>query len=341
MVTPETRPSLSGYTRPNPVSALLDHTRALLRTRHMSYRTEQTYVAWIRRYVHFHAARTGRYVHPRDLRERAAEAFLNHLATERHVAAATQTQALSALIFLYTHVLEAPLDEMALTRVRKPPRAPTVLSAPEVGAVLAHLRGVHALAVRLLYGSGLRLGGALNLRVKDLDLARGQITVRSGKGDRDRVTMLPRSLAPALTAQVERVRLRHDADLTAGFGDARLPHALLVKHPGAARALGWQFLFPATRISADPHMGAMHRHHLDPSAVQKAVQKAVREAGIVRRVTCHTFRHSFATHLLESGTDVRTVQHLLGHAKLATTQIYLHVADFTGSGVLSPLDRLG
>ena len=323
------------------MSALLDDVRQTVRLRHMSYRTEQTYLGWVVRFVRFHAARAGAFVHPADLAEADVEAFLNHLANERDVAASTQTQALSALLFLYGPVLGAPLDVMAgLTRVSKPPRMPTVLSPGEVAAVLAHLRGTSALVVRLLYGSGLRLGGALNLRVKDLDLERWQVTVRSGKGDRDRVTMLPLSLVADVEAQFGRVRTLHAADLAAGFGDVALPHAYATKHPGAARALGWQFLFPAARISASPRTGLLHRHHLDPSVVQKAVRAAVLRAGIARRVTPHTFRHSFATHLLESGTDVRTVQHLLGHARLATTQVYLHVADFTGTGVRSPLDRL-
>lgn len=323
------------------MSALLDRVRDVLRVRHMSYRTEQVYVGWVQRYVRFHARRAGRFVHPQHLREPHVEAFVNHLALDRDVAKSTQTQALSALLFLYTHVLEAPLDEMTLTRVRKPPRVPSVLSPSEVGAVLAHLSGVPALVARMLYGSGLRLSGALRLRVKDVDLDRRQLTVRSGKGDTDRVTMLATSLVPAVEAQIARVRTVHAADLAAGVGDARLPHAYARKHPGAARAFGWQFVFPAARVSADPRTGLVHRHHLDPSSVQKAVQAAARAAGIERRVTPHTFRHSFATHLLESGTDVRTVQHLLGHAKLATTQVYLHVAGFTGSGVQSPLDRLG
>ena len=206
--------------------------------------------------------------------------------------------------------------------------------------MLARLRGRNALVVRLLYGSGFRLAEALGLRVKDLDLDRRQITVRSGKGDRDRVALLPLSLVGPLAEQVDRVRRLHLADVAAGSGDARLPHAYAHKHPGAARHFGWQFLFPASRLSADPATGLIHRHHLDPSAVQRAVREATLQAGIERRVTCHTFRHSFATHLLESGTDVRTVQHLLGHAKLATTQVYLHVAGSTGLRVQSPLDRL-
>jgi len=326
---------------PSAMSALLDDVRSALRRRHMSYATEKSYLGWIRRFVHFHARQQGAYVHPRHLGGPEVEAFLNHLANERDVAASTQTQALSALLFLFDAVLGQPLGTMAgLTRVRKPPRLPTVLSQAEVAAVLAHLDGTAGLIARLLYGSGLRVSGCLRLRVKDLDFDRAQITVRSGKGDRDRATVLPASLAEPLRAQVARVAALHRRDLAAGFGDAPLPHAFARKNPSAARALGWQFVFPASRISADPRTGAFHRFHLDPSVVQKAVRDAARRAGIARRVTCHTFRHSFATHLIETGTDVRTVQELLGHAKLATTQVYLHVARLNGLRMTSPLDRL-
>ena len=321
---------------------LLDDARDAARLRHLSYQTEKVYLGWIERYVRFSARRAGQFVHPRRLAAPDVEAFLNHLAVERDVAASTQTQALSALLFLYTHVLGQPVAAMAgLTRVTKPPRLPTVLSATEVSAVLAHLDGTAGLVVRLLYGAGLRLSGALRLRVKDLDLERRQITIRGGKGDKDRVTLMPLSLVEPLRGQVERVRRDHAAERRAGRGRVVLPFAYAAKYPAAVEALRWQFLFPATRDGADPRTGEIARHHLAPSAVQKRVTQAVRAAGIDRRATCHTFRHSFATHLLESGTDVRTVQHLLGHAKLATTQVYLHVAGFTGSGVQSPLDRLG
>ena len=338
---PLIRRALAEDTTRSVMSALLDDVRSVLRRRHMSYATEKTYLGWIRRYVHFHAKLAGAYVHPRELAEPHVEAFLNHLANDRDVAASTQTQALSALLFLYDAVLGQPLDTMhGLTRVRKPPRMPTVLSQSEVAAVLASMRGTVGLVARLLYGAGLRVSGCLRLRVKDLDFDRSQITVRSGKGDRDRMTVLPVSLAGALRLQVERVAVLHRRDLAAGFGDANLPHAYVHKHPAAARSIAWQFVFPASRISADPRTGAFHRHHLDPTVIQKAVREAACRAGIDRRVTCHTFRHSFATHLIETGTDVRTVQELLGHAKLATTQVYLHVARLNGLRVPSPLDRL-
>ncbi|MEM1056046.1 MAG: integron integrase [Bacteroidota bacterium] len=323
------------------MSDLLQAARKVARTRHLSYHTEQTYLRWIERYVRFNAARLGAWTHPADLSEPDVEAFLNHLANDRDVAASTQTQALSALLFLYTDVLDQPLGQMdALTRVRKPPRLPTVLTREEVGALLSRLEGPQGLIGRLLYGAGLRLSGALRLRVKDLDFERRQVTVRRGKGDKDRPTILPDSLVSPLQEQIESVRRLHRVDLAAGHGDVRLPEAYARKHPGAARAFGWQWVFPSPRRSTDPRTGQMHRHHLSVSSVQKVVARAARDAGIEKRATCHTLRHSFATHLLEGGTDIRTVQELLGHAKLQTTQIYTHVANLNGLGVPSPLDAL-
>ncbi|MEM6286786.1 MAG: integron integrase [Bacteroidota bacterium] len=304
------------------MSDLLNDVRSTIRRRHMSYQTERTYVSWIERFVRYHAREAGRFIHPRDLREPHVEAFLNHLANDRDVAASTQTQALSALLFLYDAVLGAPLDTMAgLTRVRKPPRVPTVLTRPEVAALLGRLDGVPRLVGGLLYGAGLRISGALRLRVKDLDLDRLQLTVHRGKGDKDRVAILPTTLVEPLRLHLLRVRALHQRDLADGLGDTPLPHAYVRKHPGAARAFGWQFAFPSVWISADPRTGLLHRHHRSASSVQAAIQKAARAAGIDKRATAHTLRHSFATHLLEDGVDVRTVQHLLGHAKLATTQV--------------------
>lgn len=302
----------------------------------MSYRTEQTYIYWITRYVRFHRLR-----HPREMAEPEVQAFLNHLAVVCDVAASTQTLALSALLFLYDAVLGLPLSRMdGLVRVRKPPRLPAVLSVPEVDALLGRLGGVDRLVAGLLYGSGLRLAEALSLRVKDLDAERLQLTVRSGKGDKDRAALLPRSAIGPLRAHLVAVRALHEADLADGFGDAALPHAYARKNPGAARAFGWQFVFPSDRRSADPRTGLVHRHHRSPSAVQRAVRDAARAAGIEKRAGCHTLRHSFATHLLESGTDIRTLQELLGHASVRTTQVYTHVARVNGTGVQSPLDRL-
>jgi integron integrase len=323
------------------MSDLLQNAREAARLRHLSYHTEKSYLRWIERYIRHSARRRGRWVHPRDLDETDAEAFLNYLANDRAVAASTQTQALSALLFLYDAVLGSPLGRMHdLVRVKKPARLPTVLSRDEMSDLLGHLGGVSGLVGRLLYGAGLRLSGALRLRVKDLDFERRQLTVRGGKGDKDRPTILPDVLVVPLRTQLDLVRTLHAEDLAKGYGDVRLPEAYVRKHPAAARQFGWQFVFPASRITADPRTGLLHRHHLSPSAVQKAVQKAARAAGIDKRATCHTLRHSFATHLLESGSDIRTVQELLGHARLATTQIYTHIANLNGLGVKSPLDRL-
>lgn len=324
------------------MSDLLNRVRDAIRHRQYSYRTETTYVRWVERYVRYHARERGAFVHPREMGEPHVEAFLNHLAARRHVAASTQTQALSALLFLYGVVLGKPLGTMGgLTRVRKPPRIPTVLARSEVHALLGALGGPYQTIGGLLYGSGLRVSGCLRLRVKDVDLERRQLTIHRGKGDRDRVALLPDTLVAPLRRQLEAVRRLHRQDLADGFGDVPLPHAYVRKHPGAARAIGWQYVFPSSVRSADPRTGLIHRHHRSPSSVQRAIAQAARTAGIEKRATCHTLRHSFATHLLEDGTDVRTVQHLLGHAKLATTQVYLHVANLNGLGVRSPLDRLG
>ena len=323
------------------MSDLLDRARRAARLRHLSYRTEQAYLGWIKRYLR-HAARShGRWVHPARLGEGDVTAFLSHLASDRDVAASTQTQALSALLFLYGAVLDRPLGHLdGLVRVRKPARLPSVLSRGEVAALLGRLDGAPGLVGRLLYGAGLRLSGALRLRVKDLDVEHSQLTVRRGKGDKDRPTVLPDVLVAPLQDQVRAVRVLHREDLDAGHGEAALPGAYRRKHPGAGRQVGWQFVFPSPRLSRDPRTGRTHRHHLSPSTVQKAVAKAVREAGIEKRATCHTLRHSFATHLLQDGADIRTVQELLGHARLATTQVYTHVAGLNGLGVRSPLDRL-
>ncbi len=317
------------------VSKLLKQVHSAIRSRQMSPRTEETYAGWIKRYVRYHGLR-----HPSEMAEPEVQAFLTHLAVERDVAASTQTQALSALLFLYDAVLGVPLNELDIIRVRKPRRIPTVLSQREVAALLHELRGVSRLVGGLLYGAGLRLHGALRLRVKDLDFDRRQLTVHQGKGRKDRVTVLPDALIEPLRTHLDGVRALHEEDLREGFGDAKLPHALARKYPTAARGFGWQFVFPASRRSQDPETGHIHRHHLDPSTVQKAVKRASGAAGIDKRASCHTLRHSFATHLLEGGTDVRTVQDLLGHTKLATTQIYLHVADLNGLGIRSPLDAL-
>jgi integron integrase len=315
---------------------LLDRLRAALRARHYSLRTEEAYVAWVRRYVLFHGKR-----HPGEMGEAEINAFLTDLAVKKKVAASTQNQALSALLFLYRDVLGKSVDSLGdVVRARRPARLPVVLTAAEVKAVLSRLDGAPRLVATLLYGSGLRLMEALRLRVKDLDFALNQILVRDGKGQKDRVTMLPVSLKPDLAAHLKAVRARHEADLAAGGGDVYLPDGIRLKYPRAARAWGWQYVFPASSLSEDPRSGATRRHHLPETLVQRAVKKAVDDAGIAKLASCHTLRHSFATHLLESGTDIRTIQELLGHSDVATTMIYTHVLNRAGGlGVTSPLDR--
>lgn len=323
-----------------PPPKLLDRVSQRARLRQLSYRTEQTYRQWVRRFVRFHARPDGTLRHPKEMGEPEVTAFLNHLANERNVAASTQRQALSALLFLYDEVLARPLGDLEHVRARKPRRLPVVLTPEEVAAVLGHLRGVHRLFGRLLYGTGLRLSEGLRLRIKDVDFERNEITVRGGKGDRDRRTMLPGALREPLRAHVRRVRLRHEQDLAEGFGAAKLPRALAVKYPNAERAWGWQFLFPAARRATDPRTGRIYRHHRHPSSVQKAMRRAVQAAGIAKPASCHTLRHSYATHLLEAGYDIRTVQELLGHRDVKTTMIYTHVLGTGPLGVSSPADRL-
>ena len=316
---------------------LLEQVRALPRARHMSPRTEQAYVAWVRRYVQHHGLR-----HPRELGDAEVVAFLTHLAAVRQVARSTQVQAMSALIFLYRDVLRQPIgDPRAVLRSTAPARLPTVLAREDVGRVLAALDGDVHLVVLLLYGAGLRLLECLTLRVKDIDLDRGEIRVRRGKGGKDRVTILPAIARAPLERQLARVRTLHERDRRTGGGRVALPDALARKAPGWAGELAWQWVFPARRRYRDSATGEARRHHLHETAVQRRVQEAVREAGLTKRATCHTFRHSFATHLLEDGYDIRTVQELLGHTDVATTMIYTHVLNRGGLGVRSPADRLG
>ncbi|WP_329742122.1 integron integrase [Dyella sp. A6] len=314
---------------------LLDEVRRVLRVKHYSLRTEQAYIGWIRRFILANGKR-----HPRDMGAPEVENFLSRLAVHDHVSANTQNQALSALLFLYREVLGAELPWLeGMTRAKRPARVPTVLSRDEVTRLLARMDGRPWLLASLLYGAGLRLMEALRLRVKDVDFARHEITVRDGKGGKDRRTMLPRTLLEPLRREVERARELHQSDLHAGFGEVWLPHALARKHPSAPREFGWQYLFPSTRRSRDPRDGCERRHHFDDAILSRALKKACREAGIAKPVSAHTLRHSFATHLLESGSDIRTVQELLGHKDVKTTQIYTHVLNRGGHGVLSPLDR--
>jgi integron integrase len=316
---------------------LLDQVRHRIRLKHYSIRTEQAYVDWIRRYIHFHGKR-----HPAAMGASEIESFLTDLAVARQVAAATQNQARSALLFLYREILAIELPWLeGVEPAKASTRLPVVLTQKEVADVLARLEGTHRLIGALLYGSGLRIMEGVRLRVKDVEFARGEIVVRDGKGAKDRMTMLPRNLAPRLRAHLAHVRELHAQDLRDGFGATWLPNALQRKYPGAACDWGWQYVFPSRNMSRDPRGGAVRRHHVSDQAFQRAMRQAVRDAGIVKPATPHTLRHSFATHLLEAGYDIRTVQELLGHSDVSTTMIYTHVLNRGGRGVVSPLDTTG
>ncbi len=317
-----------------PSPKLLDQVRDLIRTKHYSIRTENQYLQWIRRFILFHGKR-----HPRDMGAPEVEAFLSHLAVSRDVAASTQNQALSALLFLYREVLGIDLPWLDnVTRAKRPQRLPVVLSRDEVRAVLDRMSGVYGLMASLLYGTGMRLMECVRLRVKDVDFARGEILIRDGKGAKDRVTMLPESLVPALQSHLNQRRAIFEDDLRAGKAGVYLPNALAVKYPGAPIEWGWQYVFVSGSYSMDPRSGAERRHHLDEKLLQRAMKKAVRAADLAKPATPHTLRHSFATHLLERGQDIRTIQALLGHKDVATTMIYTHVLNKGGRGVVSPLD---
>ncbi len=313
---------------------LLDRVRAATRTRHYSIRTEDSYCDWTRRFILFHGKR-----HPSDLGVPEINAFLSHLAVSENVAASTQNQALNALVFLYRHVLYQDLEgEIQPIRAKAPERLPTVLTRVEVRALMEQLSGVQHLMAQILYGSGLRLLECLRLRVKDIDFAQRQIVVRDGKGMKDRLTMLPTGLIEPLHEHLNGIKVVHAQDLALGLGQVYLPFALERKHPNAGREWIWQYLFPARRIAPDPRTGKLRRHHYDETMLQRAVKSAAQKAGIEKRVGCHTLRHSFATHLLENGYDIRTVQELLGHKDVKTTMIYTHVLNRGPRGVRSPLD---
>lgn len=313
---------------------LFDEIRTVARMRHLSLRTEQAYLQWIRRYILFHKKK-----HPREMGESEIRAFISHLAVERSITASTQTVALSALLFLYRDVLKKDLPYVSnIERAQKPKRLPVVFTRDEVKLILSKLEGTHWLIAGLLYGSGLRLMECLRLRVKDLDFTYGQLTIRDGKGEKDRVTMLPgRSLQP-LKRHLQKVKVLHEEDLAADYGEVFLPYALARKYPNAPRQWGWQYVFPAAKRSIDPRGGKERRHHLSETTIQKAVKNAIRQTRISKNGSCHTFRHSFATHLLEEGYDIRTVQELLGHKDVKTTMIYTHVLNRGGRGVKSPID---
>ncbi|NNF58397.1 MAG: integron integrase [Rhodothermaceae bacterium] len=319
---------------------LLTLVRSACRLRHLSYHTERSYVSWVRRFCLFHRDDAGRPRHPASMREPEVEAFLTHLAVVRSVSASTQNQALHALLFLYDAVLHEPLQRVNLVRARRPKRLPVVLTPAETERLLAQLRGRHHLIGSLLYGSGLRLKEALRLRVKDLDFGYGHLIIRDGKGAKDRVSVLPAALHGAVQHHLTAVRTAFEQRIASGGAPASLPAALERKYPTAGVEWPWQYVFPAARPAEDPRSGAVRLHHLGPSGVRKAVRRASKSANLEKAVTPHALRHSFATHLLAGGADLRTVQELLGHASVKTTQIYTHVLGPNRLGVVSPLDRL-
>jgi integron integrase len=317
---------------------LLDEVRNILRLHHYSIHTERSYVDWIIRFVRFHEMRSRDDLFPAEPK---IEAFLTDLAVHGDVAPSTQNQAMNALVFLYKRVLGHALQgSIDAVRAAKKINVPVVMTREEVAAVLSLMDGTSQLVAKLLYGSGLRIMEAVRLRVKDVDYQMKQLTVRAGKGDKDRFTTFPTSLTPLLQSHLAGVKTLHQQDLARGYGSVYLPHALARKHPAIAQEWGWQYVFPARTLSVDPRSGLTRRHHLDPSIVNKAIKAAVRRAGLTKQISAHTFRHSFATHLLQRGTDIRTIQQLLGHHDIATTMIYTHVLQQGGQGVPSPLDDL-
>lgn len=315
---------------------LLDQVRNLIRARHYSIRTEDTYIGWIKRFIFFHGKR-----HPKDMGEKEIEEFLTDLAVSKNVAASTQNQAFNALLFLYREVLGMNFGTLEnVSRAKKPRKLPVVFTREEIRAILDQLESDKWLMGQLLYGSGLRVMECVRLRVKDVDFSYKQITVRDGKGGKDRVTMLPEIVIPAMEKHLRKVRAIHQRDLKAGFGTVYLPHALARKYPNADRSWAWQFIFPASKRGIDPRSRVERRHHIHESVIQRAVKQAIRSAGIPKTGNCHALRHSFATHLLETGYDIRTVQELLGHKDVSTTMIYTHVLNRGGRGVQSPGDML-
>ena len=313
---------------------LLDQVRDVIRRKHYSIRTEQAYIDWIKRFIIYHGKR-----HPGEMAEEEVAEFLTHLARHLNVAASTQNQALSALLFLYKEVLKHEIGWLEkVERAKKPPKLPVVLSRAEVKQIFGHLHGVPKLMAGLLYGSGLRLMECVRLRIKDIDFELAQITVRDAKGGKDRITMLPLNMSEPLRRHLLRVKAQHEQDLEDGFGSVHLPFALARKSPKAAREWPWQYAFPSSRLSIDPRNGEKRRHHIAEGLLQSALKRAVDAAGIVKRANCHSLRHSFATHLLTKGYDIRTVQELLGHKDVSTTMIYTHVLNRPGIGVKSPLD---
>jgi integron integrase len=322
---------------PNPNLKLMDQAREVLRYHHYAYRTEQTYCQWILRYIHYFGGKT----HPRLLGAKSIEEFLSHLATESKVTASTQRQALNALVFLYKNVLDIHLaDKITPARSKRPASPPTVMTQAEVQQLLAAMEGKPALMAKLIYGSGMRLMECMRLRVQDIDFGQNLIFIRGGKGGKDRTTMLPQNLREEMLRQIAAVKSLHHKDLEEGFGEVYIPEALARKYPKASRATGWQWVFPAKLRSIDPRSGKEMRHHVLESVLQKAVKRTAEQAGIDKKVGCHTLRHSFATHMLENGVNIRVLQELLGHADVKTTEIYTHVMARDIRSLQSPLDKL-
>ncbi len=324
------RPSL-----PNKPLKLLDLLRLHIRENGLAYSTEKTYIHWIKRYIHFHNKQ-----HPKDLTHSHVESFLSHIAIQNHCSISTQKIALNALVYLYKRFMGINIDELNFKPAKQYRRLPVVYSRGEVTAILTQLTGMPRLMVELMYGTGLRSAELLSLRIKDIDFESSNIIVRAGKGNKDRSTILPNSLAESLKAQIRKVQELHSKDLANGYGEVYLPDALSRKYPNTAKETAWQYLFPSSRIGRDPRSGTLRRHHLHPTALTKHIRKAVKSAGVNKPARSHSFRHSFATHLLESGYDLRTIQELLGHSDITTTEIYTHVINRGGLGVLSPVDRL-
>ena len=323
--------------KPNPDLRLLDQVREVMRYNHYKYRTEQTYCDWITRFIKYHHCKK----HPREMGKFEIESFLSHLASDRKVSASTQRQALNAIVFLYTKVLDLPVSEnIGHIRAKKQIRPPVVLTKNEVQQVFSQMQGDHLLMARLLYGCGLRLMECIRLRIQDIDFGQGLVYVRDAKGGKDRVVVFPQSVREEMQFQVDLVKKIHEEDLALGFGNVYLPEALSRKYPNAAREYRWQYVFPAKKLSIDPRSDGQRRHHVLESGLQKSVKKAVDGAGISKRATCHTFRHSYATHLLENGVNIRIVQELMGHADVKTTEIYTHVMEKDISDISSPLDLL-
>ena len=315
---------------------LLDQVRNVIRYKHYSIRTEESYIHWIKKFIFFHEKR-----HPREMEVEEVSQFLTHLAVHDKVASSTQNQAFSAILFLYRHVLKKELGMLEnVTRAKRPPRLPVVFNKDEVKSILIQLEGSKWLMANLLYGAGLRLRECLSLRVKDIDFAYKQIVVRDGKGNKDRVTVLPTIIIDNLKRHLQKTKILHERDLKTGFGSVYLPYALERKYKNAGKSWAWQYVFPSSRLSIDPRSGIRRRHHASESILQKAIKKAMLQAGITKHGSCHTLRHSFATHLLETGYDIRTVQELLGHSDVRTTMIYTHVLNRGGKGVQSPGDAL-